>query len=122
MMGLNEDVEIQRDFDKTLTDETIKSLNEQLSASALKSSTRIMILVLLAATRKMSSVRLRTLTGAGKGSLENHLGKLESYGYVRISNSKSIGARGTPGQMVEITEKGLDACSSLVKSISSLVL
>lgn len=118
---MSDEGEIQRDFSKTLTDETIKSLNEQLSVSALKSSTRIMILVLLAATRSLSSVKLRTLTGVGKGSLENHLGKLESHGLVRISNSKSIGARGTPGQMVEITEKGLDACSSLVKSISSLV-
>jgi DNA-binding PadR family transcriptional regulator len=70
----------------------------------------------------MSSVELRTLTGLGKGSLENHLNKLESYGYVKISNAKSIGARGVPRQIVEITDKGLDACRSLVKSISSLAL
>jgi DNA-binding PadR family transcriptional regulator len=81
-----------------------------------------MILVLLAAARKMSSVKLRTLTGIGKGSLENHLSKLESYGYVKISNSKSIGARGTPRQMVEITEGGLDVCRALLKSINRLNL
>ena len=72
--------------------------------------------------RRMSSVELRTLTGLGKGSLENHLNKLESFGYVKISNEKSIGARGSPRRMVEITEKGLDACRALVKSISSLAL
>lgn len=70
----------------------------------------------------MSSVQLRTLTGLGKGSLENHLNKLESLGYVRLSRAKSLGARGVPRQMVEITDKGLDACRALVKSMSSLAL
>lgn len=119
---MSDDGEIRREFDKIASDETIKSLNEQLSDSTFKSSTRIMILVLLAQARRMSSVELRTLTGLGKGSLENHLNKLESFGYVRISNSKSIGARGSPLQTVEINEKGLDACRNLVKNISSLSL
>ncbi len=111
------------DFDKKIvTDEAPKSLNEQLSDPTFKSSTRILILVLLAQTRKMSSVELRTLTGLGKGSLENHLSKLEGIGYVTISNAKSIGGRGSPMQTVEITEKGRDACRALVKSISSLAL
>jgi DNA-binding PadR family transcriptional regulator len=117
--GLSED-NPKRDIDRIFTDETIRSLNEQLSASALKSSTRIMILVLLSLARKMSSVELRTLTGLGKGSLENHLNTLESFGFVRISNVKSLGARGVPRQVVEITEKGLDACRALVKNMSGL--
>jgi DNA-binding MarR family transcriptional regulator len=120
---LNDDDEInKRDFDKIVNDETIKSLNEQLGDSALKSSTRILMLVLLAQARRMSSVELRALTGLGKGSLENHLNKLESFGYVKISNAKSLGARGSPRQIVEITEKGLSACRTLVKSISGLAL
>jgi len=119
---LNDDEVNRRDFEKIAKDETNKSLNEQLRDSALKSSTRILILVLLAQARRMSSVELRMLTGLGKGSLENHLDKLESFGYVKISNAKSLGARGSPRQMVEITENGLDACRALVKSISSLAL
>jgi DNA-binding MarR family transcriptional regulator len=121
---LSDDDEIsKRDSDKkTVTDETIKSLNEQLSDSALKSSTRILILVLLAQARRMSSVELRTLAGIGKGSLENHVNKLEGFGYITISNAKSIGGRGSPMQTIEITSKGLDACRALVKSISSLAL
>jgi DNA-binding PadR family transcriptional regulator len=118
---LSED-ETRRGFDKIVTDENIRSLNEQLSDSTFKSSTRILILVLLSLSRRMSSVELRMLTGLGKGSLENHLNKLESFGYVRVSNAKSIGARGAPRQMVEITETGLNACRALVKSISSLTL
>ncbi|HZW55006.1 MAG TPA: transcriptional regulator [Nitrososphaerales archaeon] len=113
---------IKREFDKIVMDETIRSLNQQLNESTFKSSTRILILVLLAQARRISSVDLRTLTGLGKGSLENHVNKLESFGYVKISNAKSIGARGVSRQMIEITEKGLDACRALVKSISSLAL
>jgi DNA-binding MarR family transcriptional regulator len=119
---LSDDEKIKRDFDKIVTDEAIRSLNEQLNESTFKSSTRILILVLLAQARRISSVELRTLTGLGKGSLENHLNKLESFDLVRISNAKSMGARGSPMRMVEITEKGLDACRALVKSISHLTL
>ena len=121
---MNEDDEInKRDFDKkTVRDETIKSLNEQLSDPTFKSSARILILVLLAQARRMSSVELRTLTGLGKGSLENHLNKLEGLGYITISNAKSIGGRGSPMQTIEIASKGLDSCRALVKSISSLAL
>jgi DNA-binding MarR family transcriptional regulator len=120
--GLSDDEEFKRDVDTIVTDEAIRSLKEQLDDSTFKSSARILILVLLALSRRMSSVQLRTLTGLGKGSLENHLNKLEGFGFVRISNAKSIGARGSPMRMVEITEKGLDACRALVRSISSLTL
>jgi hypothetical protein len=122
LLGLSDDEEIKRAFEKIVTDETIKSLNEQLNDSTFKSSSRILILVLLAQARRMSSVDLRTLTGLGKGSLENHLNKLEGFGFVRISNAKSIGARGSPMRMVEISENGLDACRALVKNMSSLAL
>jgi DNA-binding PadR family transcriptional regulator len=117
------DDKVEREIlDKITKDETIRLLNEQLNDSTFKSSARILILVLLALARKMSSVELRTFTGLGKGSLENHLNKLESLGYVTISNAKSIGARGVPRQMVEITDKGLEACRSLVKNMSNLAL
>jgi DNA-binding MarR family transcriptional regulator len=119
---LSEEDEIKRTFDKILADEGIRSLKEQLDDSTFKSSTRILILVLLALARRMNSVQLRTVTGLGKGSLENHLNKLESFGYVRLSYAKSMGARGVPRQTAEITEKGLDACRALVKSVSSLAL
>jgi DNA-binding MarR family transcriptional regulator len=121
-LDLSDDESKREIFDKIVTDGTIRSLNEQLSDSTFKSSSRILILVLLAMTRRMSSVELRTLTGLGKGSLENHLSKLESFGYVRISNAKSIGARGASRQFVEISDKGIDACRALVKNISSLAL
>jgi DNA-binding MarR family transcriptional regulator len=97
--------------------ETIKSLNEQLGEPCFKSSTRILILVMLAMNKKLSSVKLRSLIGLGKGSLENHLEKLESAGYVKVRNVQSWG--GTR-QIVEITEKGLSDCRSLLQKIHSL--
>jgi DNA-binding PadR family transcriptional regulator len=115
---LSDDEEPKHDF--AVTDEAVRSLREQLDDSTFKSSARILILVLLALARRMSSVQLRTLTGLGKGSLQNHLNNLESFGFVRLSYAKSMGARGVPRQTVEITEKGLEACRALVKSVSSL--
>jgi DNA-binding MarR family transcriptional regulator len=97
--------------------ETIRSLNEQLGDPSLKSSTRILILILLTMNKKMSSVELRALTGLGKGSLENHLEKLEAAGFVRMRNVKSFGGI---HQTVEITEKGLESCRTLLRRIQSL--
>ncbi len=95
----------------------IKSLNDRLSGVGLKSSTRILILILLAMNRRMSAVELRALLGLGKGSLENHLAKLEDAGYVRIRNAPSF--RGWR-QSVEITEAGLEGCRELLRSIKAL--
>ncbi len=119
---MSEGDEIRGTLAKKAADDAIQSLKEQLDDSTFKSSARILILVLLALARSMSSVQLMTLTGLGKGSLENHLNKLEGFGYVRLSYAKSMGARGVPRQTVEITEKGLYACHALVKSMSSLSL
>ena len=102
------------------SDETLVLLNKQLGDPTFKSSTRILILVLLALNRKLSCGELRKLTGLGKGSLENHLERLELAGYVTTSNAKFIGERGAPRQIVEITKKGLEDCRALLKNINSL--
>ena len=97
--------------------EAIKSLNEQLSDPSLKSSTRILILILLAMNKKLSASELRSLVALGKGSLENHLEKLEASGLIRV---RSVLSWGGAHQVVEITEKGLEDCRSLLKKIHSL--
>ena len=119
---MSDDDQSKRDFDAIVTDEAIRSLRKQLDDSTFKSSARILILVLLALARRMSSVQLRSLKGLGKGSLENHLSKLEIFGYVMISYTKSMGARGVPRQTVVITTKGLEGCRELLRSIRSLNL
>ncbi len=99
--------------------QTIESLNEQLSSSSLRSSSRILILILLAMNKKLTAGERRSLTRLGKGSLENHLEKLESAGYVKTKNIKSFsGWR----QNVEITPEGLEGCRTLLRSIRALAV
>ncbi len=97
--------------------DAIKLLNKQLSEPALKSSTRILILILLAMNKKLSASELRSLVGLGKGSLENHLTKMEDSGLIRVQSVRSWGGF---HQVVEITEKGLEDCRSLLRKIHSL--
>ncbi len=106
----------QPDF-KVPSVDTIKSLNEQLNDPTFKSSTRILILILLAMNKKLTSVELRSFVGLGKGSLENHLAKMEASGLIRV---RSVRSWGGVHQVVEITEKGLEDCRSLLRKIHSL--
>jgi DNA-binding MarR family transcriptional regulator len=97
--------------------DAIKSLNEQLGDPIFKSSTRILILILLAMNKKLTAVELRSFVGLGKGSLENHLAKLEDSGLVKVRFVQSWG--GTR-QVVEITEKGLEDCRSLLRKMHNI--
>ena len=108
--------EKQPNFKIPSTD-TIKSLNEQLNDPIFKSSTRILILILLAMNKKLTSVELRSFVGLGKGSLENHLVKMEASGLIRVRSIKSWGG---VHQVVEITKKGLEDCRSLLRKIHSI--
>jgi DNA-binding transcriptional ArsR family regulator len=105
--------------DKIPSQDAIKALNQQLSDPSLKSSTRILILILLAMNKKLSASQLRSLVGLGKGSLENHLSKLESAGLIHV---RSVRSWGGSHQVVEITEKGLEDCKMLLRRIHSLDL
>ena len=100
-----------------ISERSIQSLNEQLGAFGLKSSSRILILILLAMNKKSTATELRALTGLGKGSLENHLEKLESAGYVKTAKVESF--RGWR-QTVEITQEGLEGCRELLRTIRAL--
>ncbi len=64
--------------------------------------------------KKLSASELRSLVGLGKGSLENHLVKMEASGLIRI---RSVRSWGGVHQVVEITEKGLEDCRSLLRII-----
>ncbi len=97
--------------------DAVKSLTEQLGDPIFKSSTRILILILLAMNKKLTAGELRSLVGLGKGSLENHLEKLESSGRIQ---TRFVRTWGGTRQVVEITEKGLEDCRSLLKKMHSL--
>jgi DNA-binding MarR family transcriptional regulator len=104
------------DADPTLA-KTVQSLSEQLNNAGLRSSSRVLILILLAMNKRSTASELRVLTGLGRGSLENHLGKLESVGYVKTKNVKSFGGW---RQTVEITQAGLEECRELLRTIQAL--
>jgi DNA-binding MarR family transcriptional regulator len=99
------------------SEEAIKSLNEQLSDPIFKSSTRILILILFSLNKKLSASELRSLIGLGKGSLENHLAKLEASGLINVRSVRSWGGR---HQVAEITKKGLEDCRALLRNIHSI--
>jgi DNA-binding MarR family transcriptional regulator len=102
---------------KSSNADAIKALNEQLGEPSFKSSTRILLLILLAMNKKLSASELRSLVGLGKGSLENHLAKMEASGLIRV---RSVRSWGGVHQVVEITDKGLEDCRSLLRKIHSL--
>ena len=113
-MSGNSDNQVDADASSA---KTVQSLSEQLSNAGLRSSSRILILILLAMNKRSTATELRALTGLGKGSLENHLEKLELVGYVKTKNVKSFsGWR----QTVEITQEGLEGCRELLRTIQAL--
>ena len=67
--------------------------------------------------KRMDSVDLRQFTKLGKGSLENHLSKLEEAGLVTTRKVKFFGGR---RQTVEITKAGLERCRTLLHTIQDL--
>lgn len=95
----------------------LKSLADQLSDPALKSSARILILISLSINKKLSFVELLGLTGLGKGSLQNHLEKLSSSQYVTTRNVKTFGGM---RELVEITGKGQEVCRSLLTGLKNV--
>jgi DNA-binding MarR family transcriptional regulator len=102
---------------KSNSDEKLRSLNDQLNDPSLKSSVRIMILISLTINGKMSFVELLALTNLGKGSLENHLVKLEASGLVQTKNVKTFGGM---RQVVQITGRGSEACRLLLQKLQEL--
>jgi DNA-binding MarR family transcriptional regulator len=97
--------------------DALKSLGVQLSDSSLKSSTRILILFSLALNSKLGFVDLLALTGTGKGSLSNHLEKLEASGFIE---TRSVMTFGGSRVEVRITQKGKEAYENLVKTLGKL--
>lgn len=97
--------------------DSLKSLGEQFSDPSLKSSARILILFSLALNTKLGFGDLLSLTGSGKGSLSNHLEKLEASGYV---TTRSVMTFGGPRVEVRLTEKGKAVYKNLVKTLGKL--
>lgn len=95
----------------------LRNLGARLNDPALKSSARLLILVSLAINEKLSFQDLMRLTGLGKGSLSNHLEKLESARYIRTQRVMVWGGHRV---MAEITREGMDVYASYIAAMKAL--
>lgn len=99
--------------------ERFSDLFSSLRNPALKSSVRLLILISLGINRRLNFSDLLKLTGTGKGSLHNHLSKLEASGYVKITRYSFFSS---PKVRVEITESGRDVVQHYLDSVRSTVI
>lgn len=81
----------------------IEELGVKLKESVLKSSTRMLMIISLSINKRLTFTELLQLTSIGKGSLSNHLEKLEESGLIR---SKTVFSLSGPRLVIEITESG----------------
>jgi DNA-binding HxlR family transcriptional regulator len=97
--------------------DALKSLSIQFNDPCLKSSTRVLILLSLALNGKLAFADLLRLTGTGKGSLSNHLEKLEASGFIKTKDVMTFSGTRT---VAEITEKGLQSYNAFLESMKKL--
>ncbi|MHB1439274.1 MAG: transcriptional regulator [Cuniculiplasma sp.] len=81
----------------------LSQLAEEITNTPFKSSIRLIILMSLGVSRKMNLTDLMKMTGCGKGSISNHINKLESSGFVI---RRDVSFFTSPRIIVEITKKG----------------
>lgn len=74
-----------------------------LREPALKSSIRLLILISLGMNTRLNFSDLLRLTGVGKGSLHNHITKLESSGFVATTRYSFFSSQRV---RVQLTPKG----------------
>lgn len=102
-------------------DPITRSLNElgrKINDPALKSSTRLLIIVTLAINTRMTFTDLMLVTSTGKGSLSHHIQKLQEGGLIRTRTALSLAG---PRVMVEITDNGLDVYRQYISLLRSII-
>lgn len=81
----------------------LTQLAEEITATPFKSSIRLIIIMSLGVSKRMRLTDLMKLTGCGKGSISNHIDKLEASGFV---TTHDVSFFTSPRIVVEITKKG----------------
>ncbi|WMT44418.1 MAG: transcriptional regulator [Cuniculiplasma divulgatum] len=105
-MRLYSSMDASRDNSQSERNNKLEELNTILNEPALKATARLSILITLALNTKLTFTELLTITSIGKGSLSNHIEKLESNGLVNV---RTVLRSSGPRVIVEITEKGMAA-------------
>ena len=81
----------------------LRQISVELSNTPLTSSSRLIIIMSLAIDKRMKLSDLMKVTGCGKGSIENHVSKLEEGGFVR---TEKISFFKSPRVYAQLTDKG----------------
>ncbi|MHB1439935.1 MAG: transcriptional regulator [Cuniculiplasma sp.] len=97
----------------------ISELSEQLQEPLLKSSIRMVIIISLVHNKRLSFTELSKLTFSGKGSLSNHISKLEERGLIRTYCAFGVGG---PRSMLTITDLGLKVYNNYANLLKKIFL
>jgi DNA-binding MarR family transcriptional regulator len=84
---------------------------------ALKSSSRLLLLIILYINGKMTFSELLHATSMSKGSLSNHIEKLEEMDLIK---TRSVFKLSGPRVIVEITNRGMDKYKKYIELINRL--
>lgn len=96
----------------------LRAFARHLNDPCLKSTARILIIVSLGINRKLGFLDIMQLTGLGKGSVSNHLERLEDAGYIKTRRILTFNGHRV---IAEITEKGIEVYNSYLETIGSLL-
>ena len=81
----------------------LRQISVEMSNTPLTSSSRLIIVMSLAIGRRMKLSDLMKVTGCGKGSIENHILKLEESGFIK---TEKVSFFKSPRVYAELTDKG----------------
>lgn len=98
--------------------ELLELLGRSLNEPLMKSTARLTIIIALSINFRLSFKDLTAITSLGKGSLSNHLSKLEEGGLVK---TKTVLKRGGPRVYVEITDEGKKVYSRYVEILKRII-
>jgi DNA-binding MarR family transcriptional regulator len=96
----------------------LRQISVELSNTPLTSSSRLIIIMSLAIDKRMKLSDLMKVTGCGKGSIENHISKLEEGGFVR---TEKVSFFKSPRVYAQLTDKGRNFYENYLKLIGKFL-
>ena len=96
----------------------LSQLAEEITTTPFKSSIRLIIIMSLGIGKRIRLADLMKLTGCGKGSISNHINKLEKFGFV---TTRDVSIFTSPRIVVEITKKGEEFYNSYLYMLERII-
>lgn len=96
----------------------LRQISVELSNTPLTSSSRLIIIMSLAIDKRIKLSDLMKVTGCGKGSIENHVSKLEEGGFVR---TEKISFFKSPRVYAQLTDKGQNFYENYLRLIGKFL-